>query len=54
MLGTDISRLAVAVMLIVSHEEEVIVVARKGLHVIIVVERFHVLCDIHIVVVEEL
>ena len=52
-LRGDGAGLALTVVLVVSHEEEVIVVTGEGLYVVVLVEWCDVLRDVHIVVVEE-
>ena len=53
MLRGDVAGLALAVVLIIGHEEEVVVVAGQRLHIIVLIKRCDVLGDIHVVVVEE-
>ena len=52
-LRSDVAGLALPVVLVIGHEEEVVVVAGERLHIIILIKRCDVLHDIHIVVMEE-
>lgn len=49
----DGTRLTLTVVLVVSHEEEVVVVTGEELHAVVLVERSDVLRDVHIITMEE-